>query len=271
MAFANNRKAARTKSSFRTAGGVTMLLRHPFLAGQISEASPVDQLDVSRHVKLNDQFLDAMPAQDSAFQEVMVDGSTVTITNHLMAGTLTLQAVTGSGFVGSGDLIAAAHLVIASKDDVGGTFTVIEYINGKQRITVFYGIAFKNVPHLRIAGNAVVVYPVTMLYSGWVQAIGSAAASKKAIWAVGNKYGISAIYKQFGLQAAESGDFYGGSPLTYTATAGIGGTSTADDTSVDADDNVNSSVVPDTNATLTATELASTTLSDVTVVAPATP
>jgi hypothetical protein len=243
-----------------------MKLRHPFLAWQISKASPVDEIDVSASVKLNETFLDATPDQDSSFMEKLVDGSTVTVTNHFMAGSLTLQALSTTGFVGSGDLIAGAHLIIASKDNVGGTFTVIEEINGQRRITVFYGITFKNVPHLRIAGNAVVTYPVVMLYSGWVQAIGSTEQAKKAIWAVGNRYGIKGIFRQFGIQSAEGSDFYSGAPLNSAATSGVGGTGIIDDTSVDADPNVNSAGVPDTNAPPAAAELATTPVSNVEVV-----
>jgi hypothetical protein len=223
MAYANNRAAARPQASFQVAGGTIVKLRHPFLSGQISGASPVDEVDVSRSLRLNDTFLDAMPAQDSSFQETLVDGSVITITNHLMNGSMTLQVLPTTGFVGTGDFIAAAHLIIASKDDVGGTFTVIQNINGKRRVTVFYGVSFKNVPHLRIAGNAVVPYPVVMLYSGWVQGVSAnSAINEKTIWAVGNKTGLTAVYKPYAIQQAENqADFYGGAPIS-SATTGVG-------------------------------------------------
>ena len=178
----------------------------------------MDEIDVSRALRLNDTFLDAQPAQDSSFQEVLVDGSTITITNHLMNGSMTLQVLRTTGLVGTGDLVAAAHLVIASKDDVGGTLTVIENIDGKRIITIFWGVSWKNVPHLRKAGNAVVPYPVTMLYAGWVQGVSMSEVNAKAIWAVGNKYGLRDIYKPYSIQGAlageEKADFYDGKPAT---------------------------------------------------------
>ena len=223
MAFANNRAAARPRATFFTAGGTIIKFRHPFLSGQISEASPVDEIDVSRALKLNDTFLDAQPLQDNAFMELLVDGSTITITNHVMAGTLTLQVLPTTGLVGTGDLIAAAHLVIASKDTTGGTLTVIREVNGKRLVNIFYGTSFKNLHHLRIAGNAVIPYPTVMNYAGWVQSVSSnLAVNEKTIWAVGNKVGLKSVYKPYAIQEAENlNNFFGGTPISSSIT-GVG-------------------------------------------------
>jgi hypothetical protein len=231
MAYANNRAAAKPRASFQVAGGTVIKFRHPELSGQISGASPVDEIDVSRALRLNDTFFDAQPAQDSAFQETLVDGSVITVTNHLMNGSVTLQVLPTTGFVGTGDLIAAAHLIIASKDDTGGTLTVVQFLDGKRRTTVFYGVAFKNVPHLRLAGNAVIPYPIVMTYAGWIQGVSANTdANEKTIWAVGNKYGIKGVYKPYAIQQAENeGNFYGGNPMSDTlAGVGNGDTSTGD-------------------------------------------
>jgi hypothetical protein len=171
------------------------------LSGQISGASPVDEIDVSRCLRLNDTFLDAVPLQDSSSQEILVDGSTITMTNHLMNGRMTLQIMPTTGFVGTGDFVAALHLIAASKDDIGGTLTVIQYIKGKRRATIFYGVSVQSVPHLRLAGNQVVPYTVQLLYSGWIQGVSASAdTTAKTIWAVGNKFGVSAKYAPYAIQ-----------------------------------------------------------------------
>jgi hypothetical protein len=223
MGHGNNRAAARPGASFQVAGGIICKYRHPFLSGQVHEASPVDEIDVSRALRLNDTFLDAQPLNDSSFQELLVDGSVVVITNHSLAGSLTLQALRTTGLVGTGDLIAAAHLVIASKDDVGGTFTVIETINGKRIVTIFTGVSWKNIPHLRKAGNSVIPYPAVMLYAGWVQGVSAnMAVNEKTIWAVGNRTGLKAVYKPYAIQEAENlANFYGGAPIS-SSIAGVG-------------------------------------------------
>ena len=233
MAFANNRAVARPRASFQVAGGTVMKYRHPFLSGQISGASPVDEIDVSRSVKLNETFFDAQPTNDSSFQEVLVDGSTVTITNSLMNGEISVPVIRTTGLVGTGDFVAAAHLVIASKDGVGGTFTVIETVNGNRIVTIFYGVSFKRVPHLRKAGNAVVPYPMTMLYAGWTQGVSANTdINAKTIWAVGNKTGLKSVYKPYAIQEAENqSNYYGGSPASESITGvsvGDGDTATGD-------------------------------------------
>jgi hypothetical protein len=237
MANANNMKAARPRASFQTAGGVIIKFRHPLLSFQLgTNTTPVDEVDVSASLKLNDTFFQATPAQDSSFQEVLVDGSVVTITNHLMNGQATLQVLQTTGFVGTGDLIACAHLIIASKDDVGGTLTVIRNFNGHKRIRVYYGVSFKNVPHEIIAGNSVVVYPVVMSYSGWVEGMGTKESAKKAIWAVGNQYGLKGNYDPYSIDGKRvdkpenSGDYYGGSAFGFVNNGAIGDTAVAPNT-----------------------------------------
>ena len=233
MAYGNNRAANRPRASFQTAGGCIMKLRSPILSGQISGATQIDEIDVSRCVRLNDTYLSATPAQDSAFMEPLVDGSVLTITNHMLAGQLALSVIRSTGTVGKGDLVAAAHLIIASKDSEGSTFTVIEDIDGDRLCTVFYGVSFKNVPHLIKAGNAVVPYPVVMNYAGWVQGIaGEGDANEKVIWAVGNRQGIKAKFTPFEIQAGEGGaSFFEGQPLS----GAIGGVDATDVDSPDAD------------------------------------
>jgi hypothetical protein len=223
MAHGNNRAAAKPKASFQAAGGTIIKYRHPFLSGQISGASPVDEIDVSDALRLNEEFFSAEPDQDSSFQEVLVSGATITITNHLLNGSASLRVVSTTGFVGTGDFIAALQLVQASKDTVGGTLTVIQDINGKRRVTIFWGVSVKRVPHLKIAGNTVPVYPVVLLYAGWVQgASANMDVNEKTIWAVGNKTGLTAVYKPYAIQEAENqADFYGGAPVS-SATTGVG-------------------------------------------------
>jgi hypothetical protein len=46
--------------------------------------------------------------------------------------------------------------------------------------------------------------------------------NEKTIWAVGNKTGLTAVYKPYAIQEAENqADFYGGAPIS-SATTGVG-------------------------------------------------
>ena len=198
MPYGPNRWGVHPKSSAIKAGGIKMFFRHPKLAGHVFNGTNIDEIDVSRACKLNDTFLDAQPAMDSAYQEVLVDGSVITITNNLLAGTLTLQVLEQGGFVGRGCFITALQLVQSSGDSVGGTFTTVRNFDGITRVRVYYGVFVRNVPHERVAGNAVVPYPVQLYYSGWFDGVGSdEATTKDYIWAVGNSRGTKGVYRPF--------------------------------------------------------------------------
>jgi hypothetical protein len=197
MPFGPNRWGKHPKSSAIKAGGITMFYRHPKLAGHVADGTNIDEVDVSKACKLNETFLDAQPAMDSAFQEILVDGSVITITNTLLAGTLTLQVLEQGGFVGKGCFITALQLVQSLGDDVGGTFTTVRNFDGNTRVRVYYGVFVRNVPHERVAGNAVVPYPVQLYYSGWFDGVGPADSTLEFIWAVGNTRGTSGNYKPF--------------------------------------------------------------------------
>ena len=198
MGYGPNRWGVHPESKIIQAGGIQMFYRHPKLAGHVFSGTNIDEIDVSKSCKLNDTFLDAVPNMDSAIQEVLVDGSVITITNKLLAGTMTLQVLEGKGFVGLGDFISALQLVQSSGDTVGGTFTTVRNFSGKTRVRVYYGVVAKNVPHEKIAGNAVVPYPIQLFYSGWFEGVGSdSIVSKEYIWAVGNSRGTIGTYSQF--------------------------------------------------------------------------
>lgn len=205
MALANNRAAVQPRAQFQTAGGCILKFRHPFLAGAIDTASTggaVDEIDVSRSVKLADTFLSAEPNQDASSQVVMVDGSTVVITNHMMNGTLKLPVVKGTGKVASGDFLAALTLIVASKDSVGGTFERTMFINGEAHTRLYFGVSVKRVPHDIMMGLDVPTYPVELYYAGFIDAINATtAANLKNIWAVGSAQGISGVFTPYGVNS----------------------------------------------------------------------
>jgi hypothetical protein len=225
------------------------------LSGQISGAIPVDEIDVTKCLRLNDTFFSAVPLQDNSIIEPLADGSAITITNHLTAGRATLQVLETTGFVGTGDFIAALHLVKVSKDAEGGTLTVIRWFNGRKRIRVYYGVGVQNVPDEIIAGNALAPYTVVLSYAGWFEGAGGLELSTKTIWAVGNKYGLKGVYKPYAVQFAEgtenggtAKDFFSGSPAS-SAIGGEGGGNAVDTGDIlpgtVASDVEHTSVIPD--------------------------
>lgn len=203
MAFGNNRLAEQTRAQFQTAGGCLLKFRHPLLAGAIepdSGGAGIDEIDVSAAVKLDATFFSAEANQDSSKQVVLIDGSTVTITNHMLNGTMTLPVIRTTGKVATGDFIAALQLIVASKDSVGGTFERTIFINGEAHTRLYYGVSVMRVPHDILMGMDVPEYSCQLLYAGFVDSISaSASENEKRIWAVGSENGVSGVYTPYGV------------------------------------------------------------------------
>ena len=251
MAFGQNSVGKQPRSHFQTAGGTIMKFRILSLQVSYLTLGNLDEIDISASVKLDSEFLKATPNQDSAKQEVLVDGTTVTITNTMLNGTLSLQLIRTSGIVARGDAIACFQLIKATGDNVGGTLTVTEFIDGKAITTLYYGVAIKNVDDKILQGLSVPVYPAQLLYAGWIQVVSnSAQLNTKAIWAAGSLNGVTGIYTMFPVNEGASGD----SPLDTTiAGGGSNQIPSAADASAGAEDN-------SANAASAATELGGTVL-----------
>jgi hypothetical protein len=201
MAFGNNRAATQTKSFVQTAGGCIIKFRHPFLAGSIdtnTTGGAIDEIDVSSSLKLAETFLSAQPNQDSSSQVILVDGSTVAITNHILNGTLSLPVIRTTGKVSSGDFVAALQLIVSSKDSVGGTLIRTVFMNGEAHTRLYYGVTVKKIPHDIIMGLDVPVYQCELYYSGFIDSISeSSDLNMRTIWAVGSKSGVQGIFKPY--------------------------------------------------------------------------
>lgn len=204
MAYGNNRKGEQPRASFRQAGGSTIIFKHPYLAGQLSDTySTIDEVDISACCKLEGRYFEANPNQDSAKQVVMVDGSTVTITNKLLNGTMTLPVVQTTGLVATGDFIACLQLIKSIGDSVGGLLYKTTRINGKAITRIYYGVTVKNVPDDVSEGNDVAVYNVQLFYAGYMDAVSEDSVNALDIWAVGSSKGVQGVFSPYKGQNAD--------------------------------------------------------------------
>lgn len=207
MAFGNNRAQQQTRAHFLLAGGSVIKFRHPYLAGQIDTAGMVDEIDISACCKLEGRFFEARQNQDSAKQVVLVDGSTVTISNKLLNGTISMPVIRSTGLVGNGDFIAALQLIRSLGDSVGGLLYKTDFINGKAITKLYYGVTPQQVPDDVSEGNDVAVYDVKLLYAGWIEAVSNSSdENKKRIWAVGNQTGLEAYFAPYETQNGSTGN-----------------------------------------------------------------
>lgn len=200
MAYGVNRYGQQSRAHFQLAGGSTIKFRHPYLTGQI-DGTPLDEIDISACLKLEGRYFEATPTQDSARQIVLIDGSTATICNRLLNGIITLPVIQTTGFVGTGDFIAACQLIKSVGDTVGGALYKIDHIGGKSKIRLYYGVTVKSCPDDISEGTDVPVYPIQLYYAGWIEAQGSSTdVATKKIWAVGNATGLEGVYTPYKLQ-----------------------------------------------------------------------
>jgi hypothetical protein len=238
MAYGNNRAGEQPRAHFRLAGGSIIKFRHPYFAGMIDTGTndAIDEIDVSACCKLEGRFFEANQNQDSAKQVVMIDGSTVTIANKMLNGTITIPAVPTTGEVGTGDFIAGCQLIRSIGDSVGGVLTKTDFVNGKALTKVYYGVTVQRCPDDVSEGNDVATYNVQLLYAGWIEAeSGSDDLNKKAIWAVGSKEGIEAFYNPYYIQNQDGNTGTGSSMLEDEDLAPVTGTKISDSIANSAD------------------------------------
>lgn len=238
MAYGNNRAGKQPRSHFRQAGGAIIKFRHPFFAGAIDSKNgkAIDEIDVSSSCKLEGRFFEANQNQDSAKQTVLIDGSTVTITNKMLNGTITIPAVPTTGEVATGDFIAGCQLIQSVGDNVGGIITKTDFVNGKALTKVYYGVTVKQCPTDISEGNEVPTYNVQLLYSGWIQAESkNSDANLKAVWAVGSQQGIEGFYSPYTIQNADGNGGTGSGTLVATSLSPDVGSNITDEISAGAD------------------------------------
>lgn len=231
MAYGNNRAGEQPRAHFQQAGGSIIKFRHPYLIGQIDTTGNIDEIDISKCLKLEGVFFNAQQAQDSAKQVVLIDGSVVTVTNKLLNGRLTMPVIHTTGLVATGDFISACQLIRATGDAVGGLIIKTDFRNGKAITRVYYGVTVQTCPDDISQGNDVAEYPIVLLYAGWIEAVSTTTAENlKKIWAVGNKEGLSGYFSPYETQNGGTG----ASPLTVN-NSGIPNSTVADQLTDNAD------------------------------------
>lgn len=229
MAYGNNRSGKQPRAHFQLAGGTSIVFKHPYLAGQLASNTMIDEIDISACTTLDGRYFSANPNQDSARQVVMIDGSTVTVTNRMLNGTITMPVVRTTGKVATGDFISALQLIKSVGDTVGGLLIKTDFRNGEAQTRIYYGVTPARVPDDESEGNNVAILQVSLLYAGYIDAISTESEkNKKAIWAVGTEKGVTGFYSPYKLQNSDGNT---GTQETYLtqANAGINDSGIADD------------------------------------------
>jgi hypothetical protein len=98
----------------------------------------------------------------------LIGGDTITLTNSVKCGKLTISATNGSGLVSNGDLVAICRQLQGTADSSGGTITVSWPQDGKTQSVVFAGCTLESFEPLKIQGNDVPTYSCNFNYASYI-------------------------------------------------------------------------------------------------------
>lgn len=152
-------------NTVQTTGGFTAIFTHPLIAA--GAAIPL------KGFKLEDTFIHTDQLLDNSKLIPLVDGGTVTITNAMIAGKLTINALRVSTNYLDGDLIIICNTLQALGDYVGGQLKLTYgfSVNGSSNndSITFNGVTVARCPPAIIAGNDLPVYSVVLNYANFVR------------------------------------------------------------------------------------------------------
>jgi len=152
-------------NSIQTVGDFTAVFSHPLIA---PNGVPGAQ-QVLKGFKLDDTFFTSGQLIENSKLVALVNGDTVTLTNTIKAGRLTINALRVGDTVESGDMIWIASLLQGAADNVGGMITISFGFNGAQETLSFLGVTLVSCPPIILAGNDLPPYPVVWNYGTYTR------------------------------------------------------------------------------------------------------
>lgn len=120
-------------------------------------------------IKLEAQYFKARQMLDNSKVVLLVDGSAITLTNLVQAGSFTLTVVDNGLAITDGNLVEIARTLQQLGDSIGGQLRVATTYNGEPNAITFRGVTLKVFDTLLLAGNDVPEYPIEFNYQGWAR------------------------------------------------------------------------------------------------------
>ncbi len=144
----------------QTVGNFTSTIAHPLLGGAV----------ISMQGSLLDAtFITTQQMMDNSKRKALVGGSTIALTNNILAGEITYRCVRISDVITDGDIVLIASTLQALADSVGGTISITYGLNGNTERFTLLGCVVKSCPPLLLAGNDLPEYTVVFSYSSWIR------------------------------------------------------------------------------------------------------
>jgi hypothetical protein len=117
--------------------------------------------------KLDDTFFSSGQLIENSKLVALVNGDTVTLTNAIKAGRLTINALRIGHSMDDGDMPLIATYLQGLADSTGGTISISFGFNGAQELITFHQVTLVSCPPIILAGNDLPPYPVVWNYGSF--------------------------------------------------------------------------------------------------------
>ena len=147
----------------QTVGNAVVTLTHPAVNAGVATTLT--------GFKLDDTFFDAVQDMDNSKRIALVGGGSVTITNKVKMGKLTINGLRTQGNAienkTTGDIILCAQVMQDYSDSTGGTIQISFDGFGKTQTYIYTDVTIVSVPSLKLAGNDLPVFPCVFGYTSF--------------------------------------------------------------------------------------------------------
>ena len=141
-------------------GNLTISIIHPLINGGVPTTV--------KNLAMEGDLIDTVQLMMNSKVIPLFAGDTITLTNTVKAGKLTINAKRGDGVIANGDIVAMCDLLQSLPDSQGGTVIVSWSLNGAAQNKTFFAVTHEGHPPLKIAGNDLPNYACTFNYGSFV-------------------------------------------------------------------------------------------------------
>jgi hypothetical protein len=150
-------------NTVQSIGSFTGTIQHPLVNG--------GALLTIRGLKLDSNFFDATPEMENSKRIALIGGGpgavdTAALTTSVTMGEITLNVIRVNNLV-SGDLIRFCLAWQKVADSTGATLNISYNLNGNTEMWAFLACTLGKVPPLKLAGNDLPEYAITLKYGDY--------------------------------------------------------------------------------------------------------
>ena len=148
------------QNTVQSIGNFTLSFVHPIATGGATVTL--------KGFKMEGDILNMQQLLMNAKVVPLTGGDTITLTNNVKAGKLTINATSTDGKALGGDLVALCDLLQTIPDASGGVMVASWSANGATRTRTLLAVCHESHPPLILQGNDVPTYACTFTYGDYI-------------------------------------------------------------------------------------------------------